>query len=300
MKDLNSGGGGSRFDDGGLGDYSLPPGEKAAMDKTAGADDHELAHLFGASVENDVQYPFAEPMRPLLDLREKLAGVHSHLADQVSGLEVMYGDLSDQLYQKVKQASLDGTELGEVVQALTGVTPFPEFMKAAFQIIAPRLLQDGVFASAEAVEGSLQKTAGAAMVNTEHPMLVDFGEYCQVLSKLAELRIAKDEAAFCVGGVERIIKEAGAHPGGIYGHIGDMLKSKAAPAVGGLARKALGQNSSLATLAEKGVGNAHHIGAALLANQVLGGRPAALLNSYMPYDSQDKQVRQAYGAGALL
>lgn len=299
LKDLNDGGGGSRFDDGRLSDYNSPPGEKVAMDKTA-SDDGVFAEAFGAS-DNEVQYPYADPMAPLVTLRGKLAACHEFLSDQVSGLEVMYADLADNFYSKVKRAHLDdGVELGEVVQALTEVTPGPEYMKVAFQLITPRLIREGVFDSQEKIASSLQKTASAALVNREHPLLVDFDEFCQTLSKLAELRHAKNEAAYCLGGVERLFKEASAHPGGYYGMVGDVLKNQAAPLAKELAGKAFGSGGLAEKAIGAGVGNAHHAAAAILANKVLGGRPATVINSYMPWDSQEKQVRQAYGVGALL
>lgn len=298
LKDLNDGGGGSRFDDGSINDYSLPPGEKTAMEKTAG-DDAVFAEAFG-SENNEVQYPYADPWAPITQLRDKLAGVEQHLSDQISGLEVMYADLADAFYGKVKRAHLtDGVELGEIVQALTEVTPGPEYMKVAFQLITPRLLREGVFESQENVTSSLMKTAGSVLVNKEHPLLVDFDEFCQVLSKLAHMRQARDEAAHCVGGVDRIIKEAAGHPGGLYGHLGDLLE-KAAPMAGQAAGKAFGEGGMAQRAAEGVVRNAHHAGAAYLADKVLGGRPSRVLNSYMPWDSQEKQVRQAYGVGALL
>lgn len=299
LKDLNDGGGGSRFDDGRLGDYSLPPGEKVAMEKTA-SDDGALEELFSPSA-NEVQYPFADPMAPLVILRDKLASCHELLSDQVSGLEVMYADLANNFYGKVKRAHLDdGVELGEIVQALTEVTPSPEHMKVAFQLITPRLIREGVFDSQEKIASSLQKTASAALVNREHPLLVEFDEFCETLSKLAELRHAKNEAAYCLGGVDRLFKEAAAHPGGYYGMIGDALKNQAAPMAKELAGKAFGSGGLAEKAIGAGVGNAHHAAAAILANKVLGGRPATVLNSYMPWDSQEKQVRQAYGVGALL
>lgn len=298
LKDLNDGGGGSRFDDGGISDYSSPPGEKTAMEKTA-SDDSVFDEIFGAK-NNEVQYPYADPWAPLTQLRDKLASVEQHLSDQISGLEVMYADLADSFYGKVKRAHLtDGVELGEVVQALAEVTPGPEYMKVAFQLITPRLLREGVFDSQEKVASSLTKTAGDALVNREHPMLVDFDEFCQVLSKLAHMRQAREEAAFCIGGVDRLIKEAANHPGGYFGMVGDYLR-KAAPVAGEAAGKAFGHGGMAQKGTEMLVGNAHNIGAAYLADKVLGGRPSRVLNSYMPWDSQEKQVRQAYGVGALL
>lgn len=311
LKELNAGGGGSVFDSG-MGDYSLPPSRsKTASEgedgvKTAGikgskaANDFEdkLAELFLAG-SAEPEYAYAEPMAPVVELHEKLASVERNLADRISGLEIMYADLADGFYQKVKQASMGGAALGEIVQALTEVAPSTEHMKVAFQLITPRLLREGVFASSEEVEGSLQKTAGDCLVNKEHPLLVEFEEFCDVLSKLAELRKVHTEASECVGGVMRIIKEAGSHPGGLYGMAGELLKNKAAP-LAGKAVGALAGDGAAKGLAEGAVGNAHHIGAALLANQILGGKPAALLNSYMPWDSQDKAIRQQAGVGSLI
>lgn len=329
LKELNAGGGGSVFDSG-MGDYSTPPSRAKHASAPGGVDGEKTAGRAGSQAANDFdeklaglflagssepEYPYAEPMAPLIELHEKIAHVERDTADRISGLEIMYADLADGFYSKVKQAAMAGTELGEIVQALTDVAPSTEHMKVAFQLIAPRLLREGVFTSSEAIEGSLQKTAGAKLVNAEHPLLVEFDEFCEVLSKLAELRRVNIEASECAGGVMRIIKEAGTtpggiaalaakaakqpHPGGIYGQIGDALKGTAAP-LAGKAVGALAGDGVAKHLAEGAVGNAHHIGAAVLANQILGGKPAALLNSYMPWDSQDKAIRQQAGVGSLI
>ncbi len=311
LKELNAGGGGSRFDDG-MGDYGLPPsksktasiqgvdGEKTAGVAASAASEFEdkLAELFHA--EAPPEYPYAEPLAPVIELHEKVASVQRSLGDQISGLEVMYADLADMTYGKIKQAAMAGAELGEIVQALAEVAPSTEHMKVAFQLFTPRLLREGVFASHEAIEGSLQKTAASKLVNHEHPLLVDFGEFCEVLSKLAHVRKAHTEAVECVGGIMRVIKEASAHPGGLYGVAGEFLKSKAAPAVGKAVGKAFGEGGAGQAMAEGAVGNAHHAAAAILANKILGGKPAAVLNSYMPWDSQDKAIRQQAGVGSLI
>jgi hypothetical protein len=313
LKELNAGGGGSVFD-AGMGDYHAPPSKAKTASaqgedgvKTAGAKssqaandfDEKLAELFLVG-SSEPEYPYAEPLAPVVELHEKLAACERHISDQISGCEIMYADLADSFYNRVKQAALGGAELGEIVQALGGVAPSTEHMKVAFQLITPRLLREGVFSSTDAVESSLQKVAGDKMVNHEHPMLVDFEEFCEVLSKLAHLRKGQTEAAEAVGGVMRIIKEAGAHPGGLYGMVGDALKNKVAPVAGKVVGKAFGEGGIGQHITEGAVGNAHHIGAAVLANQILGGKPAAVLNSYMPWDSQDKMIRQQAGIGSLI
>lgn len=120
--------------------------------------------------------------------------------------------------------------------------------------------------------------------------------FCKAMFTVAA---AKNEAESCVGGVDRLIKEAAAHPGGIYGMAGDLAR-KAAPVAGKAVGELFGDGSAVAKGVQAVVPHAHTAAAALLANKVLGGRPATVLKSYMPWDSQEKQVRQNYGVGALL
>jgi len=188
LKDLNDGGGGSVFDRG-TADYDAPPsGEKtsSAHEETA------LLTLFGAEKTAEV-LPYADQHTEVIQLRDKLAGAADHAQAQISGLEVMYADLADRVYQQVKQASLNGITLSSVLKAWETVAPSPDYIKVAFELLTPRLLREGVFHNVEDMVASVEKTASAGFVNTEHELVVHFGEFCETLSKLAEMREARAE-----------------------------------------------------------------------------------------------------------
>lgn len=186
LPELNSGGEKVAFDRGILDYQGPPPSVKVA----SVVEEEEFRSLF--TVETGVD-PDANPLGDIVDFREKVGGLGEHLTSELSALEVMYMDLCDGLYDQVKQASLEGQHLGDVVQAFASVTDKPVFIEAVFQYLAPRLEQDGIFKTAlEAVE-DLEKTAGEGMINPEHPLVTGFAEYCEVLEKLASLRVERDE-----------------------------------------------------------------------------------------------------------
>lgn len=214
LRDLNDGGGGTVFDPG-TGDYNQPPG--ATKLSSVAAEQALFSMLSGSAPE----LAHAEPLSEALELRDKVASMYDHLTAEMGGLEVMYADLSDRLYDGVKQAALGGVPLGHIAYALESVAPDAEYIKAAFSYLAPRLLQDGVFQSVRQLEESADKVAGARVPNPEHPMLIDFGEYCEALSKLAELRGAKEEAKEALGNLNRFVKQGGK---GIIPAIGGALQ----------------------------------------------------------------------------
>lgn len=183
LQDLNDGGGGSVFDPGN-GDYHQPPREKTA----APNDIHEaaFAEMFHAV---DPALPNAEPLSNTLDLRDKLASAYDQATSQISTLENMFDDLRERCFFNVKQASLLGTPLSETINVWSQVAPSMDHVKVAFQCILPMLLENEVFASGEAVADSLQKVASVSgVVNQEHPLVVDFKDFCDSLQKLAEVR----------------------------------------------------------------------------------------------------------------
>jgi hypothetical protein len=204
LKDLNDGGGGTVFDSGSS-DYNMPP--KEGSEKTASAhDDNALAALFGdAPMEN---LPYENPHGEVIELKDKLAGAADHLQTEISGLEIIFGELGARVYHQVKQASLSGTPLGHTMQAWQEVAPSDDYIKVAFELITPRLLREGVFHSLEAMNTSVDKTASARMVNTEHELVTEFAEFCQVLTSLAEKRAAREEALQHVGNLMNYLKEA--------------------------------------------------------------------------------------------
>jgi hypothetical protein len=290
LKDLNDGGGGSVYDDG-MGDYSTPPAEKRASLED-GLD--KIAEAFGA----DEPLPYADPKAPLVELRDKLAHARNAVADQISGLEVMYADLADQVYGRVKQAALGGATLGEVVQVLSEVAPTVDHMKVAFQLMTPRLLREGVFHSGAEMQASFSKTASSKLVNKEHPLCVDFEEFCETLSKLAELRGAEADCRSALADVEGILAKEGSLAD-LYGQAGRALKQH-----GNKAEALVGKGTLAGSAAKHLTQNAHHIGAAYLADQLTGGALSGAaertVNSFLPGDSVDKQVRQQMGLMSVL
>ena len=188
LKDLNDGGGGSVFDRG-TGDYDTPPAEPKISSSKA---EEELFQLL-AKTASPTDLPYENPHSEVIELKDKLAGAIDHLQSEISGLEVMYAELGDRVYHRVKQAALSGVSLGEVMQAWQSAAPSEDHIKVAFTLITPRLLRDGVFQGVEQMTESVDKVAGAKLVNSEHPLVVEFGEFCEALSKLAEVREARTE-----------------------------------------------------------------------------------------------------------
>lgn len=258
LKDLNDGGGGTISDDG-LGDYSQPPGgeKQASVDEDAA-----LRELFKAA---EAPVVYAEPLEPLVSLREKLAGAIDHLNGEVSALEIEYADCADQMYRTVKQAALDGTNLGDVLQAWESISPSPDHIKVAFSLMTPRFLREGVFHTLEDMTKSVDvKTASARLVNEEHPVMQKFAGFCIELSKLAIAREARAEVRRNLSEVDQALKTANA--GGMVGDVfrgaGRMGEAvKASP----FAQKALGETG--ASLLGTGVKAAPYLGAAALLNE---------------------------------
>ncbi len=234
LKDLNDGGGGSVFDTGSL-DYSSPPSEKRASDER---DEVVLLEAFGAEKTAE-PLPYANPYSEAIELKDKLAGASEQLLAQTSGLEVMYADLADCLYNDVKQAALGGISLGRVAQAWQHVAPSDDYIKVAFELLTPRLLREGVFHSLEEMTASADKTASAGMVNPEHPLVVDFSEFCDTLAKLAETRAARTEILEHLVTLENYIKTAASTVGNIY-RAANHAAEAAASRVGPFAEKHLG------------------------------------------------------------
>jgi hypothetical protein len=202
LRDLNDGGGGSVHDRG-LSDYSTPPKEK-----TASSEDEEraFAELFGTEPP---PFPMDNPFGDLIDVRDKLATIHDHLSAEISSLEVTFGELSDRVYDHAKQASLSGISLGDVMHAWQAVAPSMDHLKIAFATLAPRLLQEGVFSSLNQMNNSVDtKTAGARVVRRNHPLVSDFGDYCEALSKLSEARATRDGVREQLGQANLFLKQA--------------------------------------------------------------------------------------------
>jgi hypothetical protein len=213
LKDLNDGGGGTVFDRG-TADYDQPPGQKAAsaeeFEKVASVDFNptETAYEQMWEAKNE-QLPYANPLQDALNVREKISAIHENTNSELVSLEGMYLDLGDSLFKQVKQASLDGMPLSDIVQAWGTTTDNPEFVKAAFALLSPRLLENGVFSSKTEIGQSLTKRASAGIINEKHPLIKDFSDYCEVLEKMAHLRIVRDESASHLDGLNTFLKQAG-------------------------------------------------------------------------------------------
>lgn len=249
LQDLNDGGGGSVFDRG-TGDYDAPPKTASVESEVA---DRELDAIFGATVKTAL--PYENPHSEVIELKDKLAGAEDHLQTQLDGLEVMYADLGDRVYHQVKQAALSGVSLGDVMQAWSVVAPSPEYIKVAFSLITPRLLRDGVFHSLDAAIASVDKTASARVVNTEHPLIVEFEEFSTVLAKLAETRGAQRALRQHIAHLDNYLKQASLAD--MYGKA-TRASSEAGKAVGPLVGKALGPTAG--SLAQGLVTHAPNIG----------------------------------------
>jgi len=208
LQDLNDGGGGSVFDPG-TGDYNQPPAEKtsSARDKTASAAEDAL--LFEAFGVRETALPLAEPMANTIELRDKLASAFEQATAQLSTLENMFSDLRDRTFHNVKQAALSGTALSEVAEIWNRFAPSETYVKVAFRAIIPQLIENGVFANGEAVAESLQKVAHVGIPNEEHPLVADFKDLCEVLSKLAETREIQQATGEGLIEVNEVLKHAG-------------------------------------------------------------------------------------------
>lgn len=219
FKDLNDGGGGSVFDRG-TGDYKHPPSQvktssisSESMDKTASVEGSPDAfEAFLTSTSGSAEYPYANPYGEVMDLRDKLASQYDSLTSEIGGLESAYADLAERVYFGVKQAALAGRTLGEVVQVWSTAIPSADHVKLAFELFTPRLLREQVFHTAQELLDSTEKTGSVRMVNSKHPMVTDYQEYCEVLSKLAQARGAREEVKEALGELTLSLKQAAVIP----------------------------------------------------------------------------------------
>ncbi len=200
LQDLNDGGGGSVFDPG-TGDYNQPPREKTA------ASDARLESAFAEMFHAvDAPLPLHDPHGPAIELRDKLAGAYEQATSQISMLENMFDDLRGRVFFQVKQASLSGVALSEVAEIWHRYAPSDEHVKVAFQLILPKLIENGVFMDGEAAAESFQKIAHVGVVNEEHPLVVDFKDFCETLQKLAEVREFQIDAGEGLAQIKHFLK----------------------------------------------------------------------------------------------
>lgn len=236
LRDLNDGGGKTVMDSG-LGDYRRPPEDKYAAHDDA---DSVLEDAFMGKAAS-AGYPEENPLGEVIELREKIASMCNQVSSEMSSLEVAYLDLSSKLYGLVKQAALGGQSLGEIIQAWSTVSEEPDFVKAAFDQFTPRLFSEGVFRTLDEMGGSIIKTAGARLVNQDHPLVSCYNDFCGVLTKLAELRVQQEDLLEGHSKLSYFLSQALSKRAGVVPAVKDALRK----AVGG-AQKHLGVGPSAA------------------------------------------------------
>lgn len=179
---------------------------RGKMGSAPGDYEAQLWEMFGKEA---AEYPLENPMGPLVILRDKLAGAQDQVNSELSSLEVDYADAGDQMYAQVKQATLGGTSLGDIVQAWSSSAPDPTYVKVAFQLITPRLHRDTVFNGSQQIDESIQKVGSAdRMVNTNHPLVGTFETFCELLTKMASLRSFKTEVIEGLNQAHALLKQA--------------------------------------------------------------------------------------------
>jgi hypothetical protein len=255
LKDLNDGGGGETLMKG-ASDYSLPP--VGYTEKTAASDEVEAAfeEMFKTSGPTELQDQ--NPLSDSYDLRTKLAGARDLLTSQMTMVESMHYDLREGVFNEVKKAAMDGTSLGEIVYAWMAVSPSDEHIKLAMSGLYDRLIQNEVFRDREALSESLSKLASEQIVNLEHPLVTSFREYSESLSKLAELRAARDQIEAGYREIDEFVSKAAADPG-VVRRVMDAAErggKKIAPKAQWVAEKLLGEGSDAAKTVGKATGKA--------------------------------------------
>lgn len=176
IKELN---GGAAVQESEMSDYAMPPKRKEASDA-----DFLVARAFRVK-EASAGFPEENPYEEVLTLHAKIAESRREIADYVRSLELQLDNSCRALYSCVKEAAREGVSLGQVVQAWGAVCDDPIFVKAAFDAFVPKFYQDGVFTSLGEVGESLAKTASAACVNVNHPIVTNYEEFCTKLAELA-------------------------------------------------------------------------------------------------------------------
>jgi len=216
LRDLNDGGGGATYDSS-THDYDIPPEE---THKTSAADEELLFKLLGASGQ---VYPEYNPFGDCVSMRDKLAGTYEHLTAELSALETEYADITNAIFEEVKQACAQGHSLGEVVQVWGGVREDPEYVKCAFASISGGLVENGVFQSYGELGASLEKLGSARVPNPQHPLVVLYDSYCDCLDKLASTRALREEVGVGVGQLTGFLAKYAFEPGhGLLHHAGNV------------------------------------------------------------------------------
>jgi hypothetical protein len=190
-----------------LEEYILSEQPRVEETKVAHPLDHYEDEAFAQFGSGDTPYPYANPIQPLQEARTKLAGAVDAVASELSRLEADYAIACDSLLSRTKTACIEGTSLGDVTVAWGSVAPDEEFIKAAFQYLTPKLRD--TFGSYDALGASLQKHAAVeSIVNTEHPLVQTFADWCDVLGKLAHARVVKEELESSLAQTDAFMKRA--------------------------------------------------------------------------------------------
>lgn len=309
LQDLNDGGGGTIKDRGTL-DYQMSPelGRKEAsyrsgtlveFDKTAASKDDvpgadlpklnkvpslpKLAHpqarhedelwaLFGNNEGGKIA--MAEPLQPLKEVRDKIAGARDQALSELDILEIDFQVVTSELYGQVKQASLEGISLGDIVAAWHEVCDEPLYTKVAFSKLTPKLREAHVYNSFDEIGQSLLKVSSAKMnlVDTTHPLCTTYATFCDTLSKLASMRALHNDLVAGADEAAAVLKEAAR--GGLIGgaqkavHMASEGIDRAAPAV---AHALVGAKDAkkLAPTVAKGLKGTALVGTALAGNAAL-------------------------------
>ncbi len=318
LKDLNDGGGGTVFDTG-VSDYNQPPPdfkktaqrnrERLGLDKVASAINPADRELRAAFDVQERPIPFADPWNEATAMRDKLAGARDHLNSELSGLEVEFLTVCDDLYHQVKQAALNDVPLGHIIQAWGEIVPGPEYVKLAFQRISPRLLKEGVFHSRTEIGDSLTKQA-SGMADQRHPIVRSFAAFCGRLDKLAQVRTTRDEISGAFNRIDWFLKEGMKKEarGGAVGKVWQAARGaagKAAPHVRKGVSAAVGETAG--GVAGKATEIMPHLVAGGLGleaydrlkyHPVTGGAVRGVKARVLPY-SQEGQMRKARLSGMM-
>lgn len=181
LQELNSGGGGTVFDSG-SNPYQIEP--TSAVSSIT--DREMLDGLFPKTAS--AGYEESEPLQDSMDLYQKLAGLADRSGSSINSLERVCDETHEALFEQVKQATLSGYSLADVVSIWEQVDPSGEYVKVAFAAMLEPLLESGVFLLPDQVTESLLKQAQVGTPDPSTPIVTYFKEYCEVVDKLAEER----------------------------------------------------------------------------------------------------------------
>jgi hypothetical protein len=180
LADLNDGGGGTVFDTGSA-DYDGPP----TQEKKSSAEVDRL--LFGH--HKTAAAPVSDPWTEMRQVHARLDGWYKHASSDLDRIQYEFDEYSRRLTEEIKVAALSGYSLGEMAQVFTYVSPEQLFVKTAFDLALPLLVEKAVFHTVPEITESFQKTASQYReVDVTHPLVTNYVGFCESLCKLAEKR----------------------------------------------------------------------------------------------------------------